>query len=72
MDLQQKSKKLSYILRHNPEKFHINLDANCYALVTEIIEKTNISHSEIEKMVSNDEKQQYSYSLDRNKIKASN
>ncbi len=66
----QQSKKLSYILRHHPEKFNITLDKKGYAKVDDIVAKTELTKDDVETIVKNDDKTRYSFNDDHSLIKA--
>lgn len=71
---QETSKYLSLILRHKPEVIGIMLDEHGWANVDELIEgiaKTQPMDMELlEKIVSEDEKQRYSFNEDKSLIRA--
>lgn len=68
------SKFISLILRHKPDVIGITLDEHGWARVDELIEgisKTSpIDMSMLEKIVSEDEKQRYSFNEDKTRIRA--
>lgn len=69
------SKKLCYILRHNPASIGLSIDKNGYADINELIGKlrlhgVNISKSNLAEIVASDEKSRYSYNEDKTKIRA--
>ena len=71
----KKSKFLSWALRHNPGKIGLNLDANGWADVSELIEcarKQNISLSRsiVNQIVETDSKGRYELSRDLTMIRA--
>lgn len=68
--LTKKSKFLSLVLRHKPEKANITLDKFGYARVDEILKNLSLSQSELDEIVSTDEKKRYSYNSDKTKIRA--
>lgn len=74
--LQKTSKFLSLILRHKPEVIGITLDRNGWADVSELISGVNKSDKylldmkTLEEIVRTDEKQRYSFSTDKRKIRA--
>ena len=76
MDKKEKeiSKFISLILRHKPEVIGISLDEHGWADVSELIkgiDKTHKLDMEIlEKIVSEDEKQRYSFNDDKTLIRA--
>ena len=77
MKNQQKlSKFLALILRHNPGKINLELDAHGWADVAELIEKTNqhrklsVSMADLEQVVANNSKQRYRFNDDKTRIRA--
>ncbi len=69
-NLTKKSKFLSLILRHKPEKGNIKLDKYGYAHVEDILKSLNITLNELDEIVSTDTKGRYSYNSDKTKIRA--
>lgn len=73
---QKTSKFLSLILRHKPEVIGISLDKNGWAEVSGLIEGVNkngkyfLDMPTLEEIVRTDEKQRYSFSPDKKKIRA--
>lgn len=55
-ELRRTSKKLSYILRHDPEKFGITLDSEGWASIEEIERKGGIKRGDIYGVVENQKK----------------
>lgn len=74
MDLNETSRFLSFILRHNPEAIGIHLDYHGWANVDELIagvSKTRELNMKIlEEIVRTDKKQRYSFNDDKTKIRA--
>ena len=74
MSLKETSKFISLILRHKPEAIGITLDEHGWANVNELIagiSKTQpIDMSMLEQIVSEDEKQRYSFNDNKTKIRA--
>ena len=66
------SKTLSYILRHKPEKFNIELDKNGWVNITELISKLNqgITYEDIKLVVDNNDRKRFIISDDNKKIRA--
>lgn len=69
------SKKLSYVLRHDPQSIGIILDSSGYCDVAELIEKlsfdgTEITFALIDETVQNDKKNRFSFNADKTKIMA--
>ena len=74
--LQNTSKFISYLLRHHPESVDLFMDSHGWVGVQDLIDKINtnsdyeIDKETLDKIVSTDEKQRYSYSADGTKIRA--
>ena len=69
------SKKLSYVLRHNPQSEGIVLNSGGYCDVAELIEKLSsdgdkITFSMIDETVQTDKKNRFSFNSDKTKIRA--
>lgn len=68
------SKYISLILRHKPETIGITLDEHGWANVSELIEGVSKTHhldmETLERIVSEDEKQRYSFNEDKTLIRA--
>lgn len=62
------SKKVSYLLRHNPED--LNLDGNGWCNVQDLLNKVKISMGQLESVVKNNDKQRFSFNEDKTKIRA--
>ncbi len=67
--MHKKSRKLSYLLRHDPE--NMVMDKNGYVLVSEILKKLNISLFELEEIVDKNDKKRFSFNNSKEKIRAS-
>jgi putative RNA 2'-phosphotransferase len=70
------SKFLSLILRHNPGKIGLTLDANGWADVDELLQKANrtgfrFDRQMLEKVVAENDKKRFAFSPDGTKIRAS-
>ncbi len=74
MSLVQTSKFISLILRHQPEAIGITLDEHGWANVKELISGINktqdFSMSDLEEIVSTDNKNRYSFNQDKTLIRA--
>lgn len=75
MELNEISKFISLILRHKPEVIGIQLDLHGWAQTDELITgicKTypTFSMTQLETIVNTDNKQRYSFSEDKSKIRA--
>ncbi|PQJ79023.1 RNA 2'-phosphotransferase [Polaribacter porphyrae] len=68
----QISKFLSLILRHQPEKIGLQLDENGWALINDILDKSNLKFTfvELEEIVVTNDKQRFSFNADKTKIRA--
>jgi putative RNA 2'-phosphotransferase len=64
------SKFLSYVLRHNPDKIGLALDANGWANVSELLEKAHLDMSTLQKVVATNDKKRFSFNEDETKIRA--
>ena len=68
------SKYISLVLRHKPEVINISLDEHGWASVNELINGVNKTHpinmEILERIVSDDEKQRYSFNEDKTLIRA--
>lgn len=66
------SRKLSFILRHHPEKFNISMDKQGWCLVKDIVAKgtLKITANTLFDIVKTDDKGRYQLSEDRRKIRA--
>jgi len=62
------SKKLAYVLRHNPKKFGITLDSEGYALLDEVIAKLGITKSDVLEVIEKAEKRRFE--INRSRIRA--
>lgn len=74
MVLKETSKFISLILRHKPEVIGISLDEHGWANVDELIAGVSMTHpidmAVLEQIVSEDEKQRYSFNEDKTLIRA--
>ena len=68
-ELQKKSKKMSYLLRHEPED--LKIDKNGYVLVADLLKKLNITSEDLEKIVAENDKKRFSFDSSRNMLRAS-
>ena len=68
----QVSKFLSLILRHQPEKIGLQLDENGWALISDILKKSNLKFTfeELEEIVVTNDKKRFSFNNDKTKIRA--
>lgn len=63
--MDERSKHLSYLLRHKPENAGLTLDSEGWCDVADLIFKTNFTLSELQEIVASDTKQRYSLSETR-------
>ena len=68
--LTEKSKYMSYLLRHKPEDGNIELDVQGYTDVLSLLKALNITPSELDEIVNTDSKGRYSYNEDHTRIRA--
>ena len=66
--MEQKSRRLSYILRHCPESIGLELDDHGYGDVRKILDALHITLKQLDTIVREDEKQRYSYNVDHTRI----
>lgn len=77
MNLTKISKLLSFILRHNPQEFEIELDDFGYVDVDTLIKKINqkrnlgLTRTDIDFVVANNNKKRFAFNNDGSKIRAS-
>ncbi|WP_196886275.1 RNA 2'-phosphotransferase [Aureivirga sp. CE67] len=69
------SKFLSLVLRHQPEKLHLEMDENGWVSVEDLISKMNkyqykIDLSLLENVVATNDKKRFSFNTDKTKIRA--
>ena len=73
-DIKQKSKFLSLILRHSPERIQLKLDNNGWADVEELLAKSkrkvNLDLKTLEIVVETNNKKRFSFNEDKTKIRA--
>jgi putative RNA 2'-phosphotransferase len=70
MNSKKISKLLSLVLRHEPEAINIELDNNGWGNVDEIIENMSITFDQLSEVVTNNNKQRFTFSDDKTKIRA--
>jgi putative RNA 2'-phosphotransferase len=68
-DYIQIGKKLSYLLRHNPEG--LVMDKNGYVSVSSLLIKVGITQAELDHIVDTNDKKRLAYNDDKSKIRAS-
>lgn len=69
-ELIKKSKFLSLILRHQPEKIGLKLDKEGWANKQELCRLSNITYEELDEVVEKNNKKRFEYSIYRDKIRA--
>jgi len=57
---QERSKYLSYLLRHKPEAAHLTLDKEGWCVIDELLKNTDFTYDELISLVAADEKRRYS------------
>lgn len=62
---------MSLILRHQPEKVGLTLDSSGWALVSDVLDKCNLSIKDLETIVEQNDKKRFEFSEDKTKIRAS-
>jgi len=67
--LYNKSRELSYLLRHNPED--LEMDKNGYVLVNDLLNKLSISFEDLEDIVINNDKKRFAFNSNKDKLRAS-
>ena len=70
MDLQEKSKYMSMLLRHKPERENLTLDSEGYTDVNDLLKALKIDKNTLDKIVAEDSKKRYSYNSTGTKIRA--
>jgi putative RNA 2'-phosphotransferase len=68
-DFIQIGKKISYLLRHNPED--LVMDKNGYVETLSLLKKVGINQEELDFIVDTNDKKRLAYSEDKKKIRAS-
>jgi putative RNA 2'-phosphotransferase len=63
------SRKISYLLRHDPEDLHMARDG--YVLVDDLLIKLDITMEVLDDIVMSNDKKRFAYSSDKTKIRAS-
>lgn len=67
MDI-KKSRKLSHLLRHDPEG--LEMDKSGGILITDLLKKLNLSQNELDEIVEQNDKKRFSYNADKTKLRA--
>ncbi len=68
INLERKSKTLSYLLRHNPED--LNMDSNGWVSVDDILRKLNMTIDDLKEVVKTNDKKRFGFNDDITKIRA--
>jgi len=61
---------MSLLLRHKPEKEDLNLDSQGYVLVDELINKLEITITDLKWIIDNNDKKRFSFNADETMIRA--
>jgi len=67
--MKNESRRMSYLLRHNPED--LSIDAEGWVPVDQILKKLNLSMGDLQYIVDNNDKKRFSFNEDLTKIRAS-
>lgn len=70
MTTAERSKYLSYLLRHKPEKANLTLDKEGWCLIDQLLANTDFTWDELEQIVAFDEKGRYSFDAFATSIRA--
>ena len=62
MTIEERSKLLSYLLRHKPEKANLTLDREGWCDVDQLLANTDFTEIELKDIVASDTKGRYSFS----------
>lgn len=68
INLERKSKTLSYLLRHNPED--LCMDSNGWVAVDDILRKLNMTIDDLKEVVKTNDKKRFGFNDDITKIRA--
>ena len=68
--LKNKGRYMSLLLRHKPEKENLTLDEQGYVLVDDLIEKLDITISDLKWIVNNNDKKRFAFNSDETMIRA--
>ena len=68
--LKWKSKKMSYLLRHNPEAENLDMDTNGWVFTQQLIKSISITMQELETIVTTDNKSRFEFNETKEKIRA--
>ena len=70
-ELKEKSRYLSYILRHNPTQENLTMDDNGYVSVKVLTKNLEITKDDLDWIVENNNKKRFAYNDDETRIRAS-
>jgi len=70
MNLVQKSKFLSLVLRHKPEEISLELDQQGWTSVPDVLEGTSMTMSELKQVVAQNNKKRFEFNEDQTRIRA--
>ena len=68
LNLERKSKTLSYLLRHNPEDLY--MDSNGWVSVVDILKKLQMTFDDLKEIVKNNDKKRFGFNDDQSMIRA--
>lgn len=68
-ELKRIGKYITLLLRHKPEKEHLDMDKNGYVDVSQLITRLKITDEELSEIVDTDNKTRFSYSVSKKKIR---
>ncbi len=68
--MKEKSRQLSYILRHHPESIGAVLNKDGYIETSVILDKLDLSIEELESIVDNNDKKRFAFNVDKTLIRA--
>lgn len=71
MNLERKSRKLSFLLRHGPETAGLEMDGHGWVKVSAIKKVLEVNGEELKRIVDENDKKRFEFSDDRLRIRAS-
>lgn len=69
--LKEKSRLLSLVLRHHPDKLDLHMDKFGWVNVSDLVEKSGITIDELKSIVEQNDKKRFAFSDDGTRIRAS-
>ena len=69
--LKDKSRYMSLLLRHNPEKEKLSLDKEGWCDVDDLISKLDMTFDELVTVVDTNDKKRFAFNIDKTRIRAS-